>query len=446
MSHATLALRWPICLLAIVAVQSNLAARRAGAENWPQWRGPRGNSTSLETGLPVAWNADAKIVWKTALPEWGTSTPAIWDNAVFVTTQRDEELLVLKLDRRTGDVQWTRQVGRAATARGGPTRQKQVFHRLHNLASPSPVTDGRLVVVHFGNGELAAYDFTGKLGWRRNLQEDHGAYTIWWGHANSPVLYRELVISVCMQDSLADVAAVGAPSYLLAHDLDSGRLRWKTDRMTGAPAEQADAYTTPILVETGSRTELVVMGANRLDAYDPQTGKQLWYLSGLDGGRTVTGPTASGGMIYLTRGMRGALLAVRVDAAASGQRAADDIVWRVTQGTPDTPCPVVWNELLFTITDDGIARAIDAPSGKVHWTQRLKGDYKASPLAAEGRIYYLNTSGLCTVVSASPQFEKLAENQLPDTTLASPAASGGHLFIRGQSALYCLGEKSLGDP
>ena len=428
------------CLWLLASVHAALLTtpHSAIAENWPQWRGPRGNSTSSETGLPVAWNDTSQMVWKTKLPGPGSSTPAIWNDAVFVTAQRNDELLVLKLDSGTGRVEWTREVGRAATPRDGPKRSRQIFHRLHNLASPSPVTNGRVVVVHFGNGDLAAYGFSGKLLWRHNLQDDYGAYTIWWGHANSPVLYRDLVISVCMQDSLDGVADELAPSYLVAHDLETGEQRWRSDRMTGAPAEQGDAYTTPILIDQNGREELLVMGANHLDAYDPATGEPLWVLPGLVGGRTVTGPTASDPLVYVTRGMRGSLLALKLDG-----QGPPETVWKYRQGTPDTPCPVVWNETLFTVTDDGIATALDALTGKLAWKERLKGKYKASPLAAEDRIYFLNTTGLCTVVSAARRFDKLAENALPDTTLASPAACGGRLFIRGHNALYCLGDKPI---
>ena len=332
----------------------------AVAQNWPQWRGPHGNSTSDETGLSVAWTEDLGIAWKTPLPEWGTSTPAIWGDAVFVTTQHDDDLLVLKLNRSTGQIEWTQKVGEASTPRTGPKREKQKFHQLHNLASPSPVADGEFVVVHFGNGDLAVYDYDGRQQWRRNLQDDYGTYTIWWGHANSPLLYRGLVISVNMQDSLADLGSKQAISYLVAHDLRSGKEIWKSERMTGAKSEEGDAYTTPVLFDAGGQQQLVVMGGNQLDAYDPRTGKQLWYLPGLVGGRTVTGPTVSDGMIYVTRGMRGALLAIR--PSGKGQRPASDIVWKQEQGTPDTPCPVVWHELLFTITDDGIGRTYDAPA------------------------------------------------------------------------------------
>jgi outer membrane protein assembly factor BamB len=414
-------------------------AALAGADDWPAWRGPRGDSTSQDVGLPLTWSAEQGIAWKTALPEWGTSTPAIWGDAIFVTTQHEDELLVLKLDRLSGKIEWTQKVGEASTPRTGPKREKQKFHQLHNLASPSPVANADLVVAHFGNGDLAAYDYGGGLLWRRNLQDDFGTYTIWWGHANSPVLFRDTVISVCMQDSLSDVTEKHAGSYLVAHDLQTGRQRWKSERMTGAPAEEGDAYTTPILVEVDGKKQLIVMGANQLDAYDPATGKQLWFLPGLVGGRTVTGPTPGDGTVFVTRGMRGALLAVKL--GGEGKLSTSDILWKHEKGTPDSPCSVRWKETLFTVTDDGIARAFDATNGHLHWTERLKGDFKASPVAAEGRVYFLNTKGVCTVIAATKRFEKLAENELPDSTLASPAVAGGQLFIRGRQALYCIGPK-----
>ena len=427
--------------LLLVAMRPAACELSAG-ENWPAWRGPHGNSTTNEP-LPVEWStekgAEKGIAWKAALPEWGTSTPAIWNDAVFVTTQEVEKLLVLKLDRTSGEIKWTRQVGAAEAPRDAPKREKQKFHRLHNLASPSPVTDGQTVVVHFGNGDLAAYDFAGKLRWKHNLQDDYGTYTIWWGHANSPVLFDGTVISVCMQDSLADLGDKKAPSYLVAHDLETGEERWKSMRLTDAPAEQGDAYTTPIVIDVDGQRQLVVMGANQLDGYDPANGRQLWFLPGLVGGRTVTGPTAADGLVYVTRGMRGPLLAVK--PGGSGQLPADSVVWQHEKGTPDTPCPVVENELLFTVSDDGIARAFSAATGELRWTERLGGDFKASPLAADGKIYFLNTSGLCTVVSASETFQKLAENRLEDGTLASPAAARGQLFIRGRGSLYCIGPK-----
>jgi outer membrane protein assembly factor BamB len=421
------------------------------AGDWPQWRGPRGDSTSDERGLPIQWSESSGIVWKTSLPEWGTSTPAISGNALFLTTHQEESggrLLLVRLDKRSGKIEWTRAVGSGEANReprplpGGAKGKSQKFHRLHNLASPSPVTDGERVIVHFGNGELASFDFAGNELWRRNLQDEHGAYTIWWGHANSPVIVGDLVISVCMQDSLAELGGPLAPSYLVAHDKRTGDEKWKTMRMTNATAEECDSYTTPVVTQSNGRTELIVWGGDQVDAYDPATGKQLWFLPGQAKLRTITGPTVGHGRVYVTRGKSGPLLAVTI--GGSGQRPADQIVWQHDKGTPDSCCPVIWNDFVFIISDNGIAQCLDAHTGQVHWTERLPGDYKASPLAGDGRIYFLNTTGLCTVIAASAKFEKLAENKLDDGTIASPAVSDGRIFLRGKKSLYCIGDRPPG--
>jgi outer membrane protein assembly factor BamB len=417
----------------------------AWAADWPQWRGPEGNGVSRETDLPTAWTKALGIRWQCPLPQWGDSTPAIWGNAVFVTTQvNNEKLLLLRIDKRTGQIEWTRQVGAAACpqkplqGKSDQQRRHEWYHESQNYASPSPVTDGQVVVVHFGNGDLAGYDFDGQQLWHRNLQKDYGDYTIWWGHANSPVLCDNLVISICIQDSCVDLPGKPSPSYVVAHDKRTGRPRWMTPRMTAATLESCDSYTTPLLWSNGGRQEVVVMGGQVLDAYEPATGKRLWYLPELIGNRTITGPVAAHGMIYATQGMRQPLLAVR--PGGDGRRTRDDVVWQLAQGTPDSPTPVVWGQSLFLVTNDGIARCLDAITGRMQWKERLKGEYRASPLAADGRIYFLNTQGLTTVVAAAPRFSRLSENQLDDETLASPIVSDGHVFIRGKKVLYCMGK------
>ena len=252
-----------------------------------------------------------------------------------------------------------RRAARSTKARG--ERGQQHFNPTHNLASPSPVTDGQLVVVHFGNGDLAAYDFEGKRLWRRNLQEDFGQFTIWWGHANSPLLYQDLVISVCMQDNCSDLDEFKdkpAPSYLVAHDTRTGQLRWKTPRPTPARAEACDSYTTPLLWKHGNGLEMIVMGGQILDGYDPATGKRLWYLPGLSGNRVITGPVVAGDMAYFTQGMRQPLLAVKL--GGRGQLPKSDVLWEFGRGTPDSPTPVVWGDLLFLVTNNGIAKCLSA--------------------------------------------------------------------------------------
>jgi outer membrane protein assembly factor BamB len=259
------------------ALLAALAALALGG-HWPQWRGPAGDGVSPETDLPLTWGEQVSVAWKCPLPGEGASTPAVWGDAVFVTSQDGEKLLLLKVEKPSGRIAWTRTVGTGIPARGlelpkqGGQRRQQKFHELHNMASPSPVTDGERVIAHFGNGDLAAYNFDGRKLWQRNLQKDYGPYTIWCGHANSPVLYDDLVISVCMQDSLAELGGERSLSYVVAHDKRTGAERWKTPRMTGAKAEECDAYTTPILCRAGGRSELVVMGGTQMDAYDPSTG------------------------------------------------------------------------------------------------------------------------------------------------------------------------------
>jgi outer membrane protein assembly factor BamB len=418
--------------------------RPVGAENWPQWRGPRGDSTSAERGLPLTWSERHGIAWKVDLPGWGDSTPMVWNKDLFLTTQDGDKLLVLKLGCQTGETIWSREVGEAATPRKTAKTDKtdrgsQKFHDLHNNASPSPVTDGEVAIFHFGNGELVAFDFDGERLWRHNLQDEYGAYSIWWGHANSPVLFDDLVISACMQDPLTDLGKSRAESYLIAHDKQTGELKWKSQRMTGAKAEEGDSYTTPLLYQTPEGWQLIVMGGNQLDAYDPATGKQLWYLPGIVGGRTITGPTVGQGMVFATQGMKKDLLAVRL--GGDGEVTRRDVVWKETEATPDTCCPVLWQDLLFTVSDNGVAKCYDAYTGNLKWKKRLTGDYKASPVAAEGRVYFLNMHSLATVVSAGDRYEELAKNSLDDDTTASPAVAGGRIYLRGKRHLYAIVKK-----
>lgn len=421
-----------------VALGLSFLAAAAAADHWPQWRGPDGNSVSTAKGLPLTWSETTNVLWKAPLPD-GASTPAIWGDAVFVTCQDGTELQVRRLRRDNGEEVWRRTVGTGEARRKAPPRREQKFHQLHNLASPSPVVDSQRVYVHFGTGDLAAYDYDGKPLWHRNLQKDHGPYTIWWGHANSPVIYKDLLISVCMQDSNADLGQKPVESYVIAHDRATGEPRWRTVRMTNATAEECDSYITPVFVEVDGQTQMIVLGGRQLDAYDPATGKQLWYLPGLDSNRTITGPTVADGMIYAVCGMRRDLFAIK--AGGSGERSLGEIVWKTRDNTPDSPTPVAYRGLLFVVSNNGVAQCFDAKTGAVKWKERLPGDHSASPLAAEGRVYFVNQKGRCTVVAAEPTFRRLADNAVDDEVVASPAAVDGKLFLRGRKALYCLGAK-----
>ena len=181
------------------------------------------------------------------------------------------------------------------------------------------------------------------------------------------------------------------------------------------------------------------MGGNQLDAYDPDDGRRLWYLPGLVGGRTVGGPTVGGGMAFATRGKGGPLLAVKPQG--DGELTDKSVVWTVTKDSPDSCSPVYWKGLLFTVVDAGFAQCYDTKTGELKWKERLPGEYKASPLAADGRVYFLNRAGVCTVIAASDKFDKLATNSLEGETNASPAVADGRIYIRTSKALYCVGAK-----
>ena len=221
-------------------------------------------------------------------------------------------------------------------------------------------------------------------------------------------------------------------------------LDWRL-RFQPADAEQCDACTTPLLLDLNGRRQLIIMGANQLDGYDPATGKQLWYLPGLTGGRTVPSPTAAGGLLYAVRGLRGALICVEV--GGKRQLSADRIVWQHRQTTPDTCSPVVYRGLLFTVSDEGIAQCLDARTGEVQWRKRLKGPFQASPVAADGRVYFVSTTGVCTILAAARELRELAANPLDDQLIASPALSAGILFLRGRKGLYAIaGEDAPSSP
>ena len=435
------------------ATTASAADPSAETTNWPRWRGPHGDGTSRATGLPVKWNeaveggnGEKNIVWKCALPEWGRSTPAIWGDAIFLTSHVDDKnLVLLKIDKLSGKIQWTRRVGTGScgrmTLRGkrGDERRKMMFHATQNMASPSPVTDGEVVVVHFGNGELATYNFNGRRLWHRNLQRDYGNFSIWWGRANSPAMFGDLVISIVLQDECRDLPGGRSPSYVVAHNKRTGEVVWRTMRPSRAEGEFADSYTTPIFWENDGHAEMIVMGGEILDAYDPLSGRRRWHLPKLLGNRPVSGPITLGDTIIVARGKSGPLVAFKPNGM--GQRSHDEIVWQYDRGTPDSPWPVAVGGLLFVVTDSGIAKCLDAKTGELKWEKRLGGGpYRASPLAADGRIYYLGTKGLATVVAASDKFKLLAKNHLDDETFASPIVSDGKIYVRGRKWLYCLGE------
>jgi outer membrane protein assembly factor BamB len=402
------------------------AAAAPSAENWPQWRGPSLNGLSAEKNLPLRWSAKENITWKLPLPAWSGSTPIVWGDHVFLNVADGRDMALWAVDRNRGEALWKRPLG------GGDTRMMK-----QNMSSPSPVTDGRSVWVMTGTGILKAFDFAGKELWMRDIQREYGRFGLQWGYGSSPLLHDDaLYVQVLHGMHTKD------PSYVLRIDKATGRTVWRVERPTGARFESPDAYTTPALLRYGGNTEVVITGADVVTGHDLATGRELWRAAGLNPSnqgdyRIVASSIVYGDTIYASSRER-PLLALK--AGGRGDVTRSHVLWTFPNG-PDVPTPVTDGTYLYIVNDRGIVSCVDVKTGKeVYGRTRIRsGTYTGSPVLADGKIYVTNEEGLTVVFSAGPKFEVLAENDLDDYTLSSPAISDGQIFIRTSKFLHAIG-------
>ena len=409
-----------------VAAVAGLADLRA--EDWPQWRGPQLNGTSAETGLPVRWSVTDNVTWKLAMPERSGSTPIVWGDVLFMNVGDGPQLNLWAVDRNKGTVRWKRLIS------GGNRRMMK-----QQMSSPSPVTDGRTVWVMAGTGVLKAFDFEGQQLWARDIQTDYGRFGLMWGYASSPLLHEDSLYVQVLHGMHTD-----DPSYLLRIDKASGKTRWRVERPTRARFESPDAYTTPALLRHSGGTEVVITGGDVVTGHDLATGRELWRADGLnpnnDGAyRLVASPVVHGNLLIAPSRER-PLLAFR--AGGRGDVTKSHLLWSFNSG-PDVPTPVTDGTYVYSINDRGIMYCLEARTGKtVYGPQRLRNaTYSGSPVLADGKIYITDEDGMTTVVQAGPKFALLAENDLVDYTLSSPAVSDGQIFIRTAAALYAIGKR-----
>lgn len=407
----------------------SLSLTTAMADNWPQWRGPNLNGVSDEKNLPVKWTAEENITWKLAMPSWTGSTPIIWGERIFLNVADGDELQLWCIDRRQGAALWKKRLG------GGNHRERK-----QNMSSPSPVTDGRSVYVMTGTGVLKGFDFAGNELWARDIQQEYGKFGLNWGYASSPLLHEDSLYVQVLHGMKTD-----DPSYLLRIDKKTGKTLWKVERPTTAIRESPDSYTTPALLRYAGAVEIVITGGDCVTGHDPATGKELWRANGLNPDnnpfyRIVASPVVAGGMIYAPTRVK-PLLAIK--AGGRGDITQSHRVWSFQNG-PDVPTPVTDGKYFYSVTDSGVMYCLDARTGQeIYGQQRIKaGTYSSSPVLADGKIYITNEDGLTTVVRAGPKFEVLAENNLADYCLSSPAISDGQIFIRTTGFLYCIGKRS----
>jgi outer membrane protein assembly factor BamB len=425
-----------VCLVACTAVTLSGAAH---AENWPCWRGPRGDGTSLEKEVPVRWNAATgeNIAWKVPLPGHGYASPIVWEDRIFVVSclEDERERILVCLDRKTGKTLWQQTVLTA------PLEKK---HKLNSFASSTPATDGELVYVTFleadlgfdglrdkrakvatpGNMVVAAYDFDGNRRWLVRP----GRFSSIHGYCSSPVLFKDTVIVNGDHDG---------DSYIVALERATGKTVWKKTRPNGVRS-----YCVPIIREIDGRTQMILSGSECVTSYDPHDASLHWIVDGPTE-QFVASLVYNGKLLLLTAGFpEFHILAIRPDG--HGNVTDTHIVWRTTKGCAYVPSPIVEGDYFLVVSDSGIGSCFVGETGERVWMERMGTHFSTSLVSAGGLVYFLCDDGTMTVVRPGRDFDVAAKNELGEETYASPAISHGQMYIRSVRHLYCIGRPEAG--
>ena len=421
------------------------------ANDWPHWRGPLATGVAPDKAVPTRWSATENVAWKAPIGGVGISTPIVSGERVFVTSQigtgisrqgprlvqggdaaamgekplgsgraaapADKTIFIVEaFARADGKRLWERRI--EAEGALTPTHEK------HNLATPSPVTDGTHLFALFGTGQLAALNGDGSVAWQRHLGKEYSAFDIQWGHGSSPVIFGDSLILLCDHPSA---------SYLVALDKRTGKERWKADRGKGR-----SSYSTPLIVETPGGAELIVNSSERLDAYDPRNGTLLWHTG--DSNRfPVPSPVSHNGIIYTSRGYRsGPYMAIK--PGGRGDVSATHVVWSVATGAPYVSSLLYYDGVVYMANDVGVLTAVDASNGQRLWQERVDGVFSASPVGGGGHVYFVSENGDTVVVKGGRAPQVVARNAVGERMLASPAIAGGRLFLRTDEHVIAIGK------
>jgi outer membrane protein assembly factor BamB len=435
---------------ACLALAAFLVPTLCHAEEWPSWRGPRGDGTSLETGVPLRWGKGENVAWKAPVPGVGHSSPVVWGDRVFLTTclEEEQQRVLLCLDRRTGRKLWDQVVVVS------PLEKK---HKLNSFASSTPATDGKHVWVSFlrlrkktaGDGPpmklregsaypadvipemvVTCYTVDGAKVW----EKVPGRFYSRHGFCSSPLLYKDTVILNGDQD---------AEAWIVALEQGTGTERWRTDR-----PNRTRSYCVPLLIEAAGKTQLVLSGSLCVTSYDPDTGKLHWIINGPTE-QYVASPVYGEGLFFLTTGYpEYHNMGIRPDGA--GDVTDTHVAWHEknvpARKAAYVPSPLAQGRWFWVVSDLGWLSCFEAKTGKRQYLEQLGHHHSASPVAAEGRLYFPADEGVTYVVKAGPAFEVLARNDLGEEIYASPAVSRGQLFLRGARHLYCIGAAARGSP
>ncbi len=405
------------------------------AENWPMWRGPRGDGSSVETRVPTNWSPTDNIAWKTEIPGKGHASPIVWGDRIFLVSARGRDRLLICIDRRTGDIRWQQVV---------LTAPLETTHRLNSYASSTPATDGERVYVSFQDGDMmhvAAWNFEGRLIW----QSRPGRFYSQDGYCASPVVWRDRVFINGDQDG---------PCFLVALDRKTGRRLWKAVRQN-----DRRSYCTPIVRRLpGSngggrrhstehaRDQLIFAGTHSVSSYDPMTSARHWFVRGPTK-QFVASLVESRGLVLVTAGFPERHL-MAIDPTGRGDVTDSHVVWHrhKSRDAAYVPSPAVVGDYLVVATDFGWVSCFDVTTGKQLWREKLERHYSASAVSANGLVYITadhglggDDKGVTTVIRPGRELDIVARNVLGEAVYASPAISQGQLFIRGERHLFCIG-------
>ena len=422
--------------MTVVATLFAVICSHTFAASWPQFRGVQGDGVSTEKNLPVKWSEGSGVRWSVDLPGRANSSPAVTSKRIDVTSQTDDALWLISIDRKSGDIIRSTKVGTGKLAAKGPAR---LYAHRHNAATPTPCADEERTYAFFGSGLLVCVNAaTGKTVWQHDMNSKYGPYDITFGMGASPRLWGDLLIVSCMTKG---------PSYVVAFDKRTGKEVWKSSRQFPAKNDGPDAYSTPVIYKAGNEERLAIAGSDHINTYT-KSGQQVWYSSGLTidspYGRVIASPVISDGVVIATSanpggGGKGHILAVR--DGGRGNVSRSHFAWKHTQSTPDSSTPVCVGGLLFTCHDQGIAMCLDVKSGEVKWRKRIaKGPYHAALVAGDGKVYFQSTTGECTVIAANETGDVLSVNKLTGNFFATPAISNRTLYLRAYEKLYAIGE------
>ena len=419
--------------LAIVLSVAFSVRTLSAAEDWPEFRGPSAQGIATVTELPTNWDKDSPI-WKQSLPGNGWSSPVVQDGQVFVTaavpigeeevsseskykrqTTTPYSLRTLCLDYASGDILWTVETSTVPA--------ETSIHPKNSHASPTPIVTRNRLFVHFGTFGTAALDLNGEILWNRRIEYDpvHGS-------GGSPILFEDTLILNC--DGSKD-------PFVTAIDVETGKERWRTPRPTVKGPKFS--FSTPLLIDVNGTPQVVSAGSHVACAYDPRTGREIWSVRYPNRWSVVPRPVYANGLILLCTGYEGPAEMLTIRADGKGDVTESHIAWRVNRFVPHNPSPIIHREAVYTVDDDGIAACRDLMTGEIQWKKRLGGNFSASPIMGEGRIYFMSEDGTCTIIKAAREFEQIARNKLDERTFASIAALDGSLIIRTESNIYRFG-------